>query len=60
MVLLCEIEITMVRVPCSNLTLIDERLPNGILGRSGWMARVIRGGMVRPGDAARWTSRESD
>ena len=52
-----EIEITMVRVPCSNLTQIDERLPDTIVGRSGWMGQVVNGGTVRPGDAVVWNSR---
>ena len=45
-----EIEITIVRAPCAHLTQIDPRLPEAIVGRSGWMARVISGGVVRPGD----------
>lgn len=52
-----EIEITMVRVPCSNLTQVDERLPEGLVGRSGWMAFVVKGGTVRPGDAVVWNPR---
>jgi MOSC domain-containing protein YiiM len=44
------IEITMVRKPCSNLTQIDPRLPDAVAGRSGWMAKVVTGGYVRPGD----------
>ena len=55
-----EIEVTMVRAPCANLTQIDARLPEGIVGRSGWMAQVVRGGTVKPGDPARWTSRQSE
>lgn len=45
------IEITMVRNPCANLKQIDSRLPEAIVGRSGWLARVVQGGVVRPGDA---------
>jgi len=44
------IEITMFRKPCANLTQIDSRLPSAIVGRSGWLARVVQGGVVRPGD----------
>lgn len=44
------LEITMVRKPCSRLTQIDPRLPEAIVGRSGWLARVVTGGVVRPGD----------
>ncbi len=44
-----EIEITMVRKPCKALTPIDPRLPKIIVGRSGWLAKVITGGIVRSG-----------
>lgn len=44
------IEITMVRKPCFNLTQIDSRLPEIVVGRSGWLAKVIQGGIVRPED----------
>ncbi len=44
-----EIEITMVRKPCKSLTSIDPRLPELIIGRSGWLGRVITAGPVRPG-----------
>jgi MOSC domain-containing protein YiiM len=44
------LEITMVRKPCSRLTQIDPRLPEAIVGRSGWLAQVVTGGVVRPGD----------
>jgi MOSC domain-containing protein YiiM len=30
------IEITMVRKPCASLTPIDARLPEAVVGRSGW------------------------
>jgi MOSC domain-containing protein YiiM len=46
----CVIEITDVRVPCSTLKKWDARLPKLIEGRSGWVAKVIEGGTVRPGD----------
>ena len=44
------IEITMVRQPCSNLTQLDSRLPALIVGRSGWLAKVINSGTVQTGD----------
>ncbi len=47
----CVIEITAVRVPCSTLKKWDARLPRLIEGRSGWVAKVVVEGTVRPGDA---------
>jgi len=46
----CIIEITKVRVPCSQLRKWDADLPEMIVGRSGWVAKVIEEGTVRPGD----------
>jgi MOSC domain-containing protein YiiM len=46
----CTIEITNVRVPCSQLKRWDVDLPELIVGRSGWVARVVEEGLVRPGD----------
>ena len=46
----CIIEITEVRVPCSQLKKWDVDLPEIIIGRSGWMAKVVKEGTVRPGD----------
>jgi MOSC domain-containing protein YiiM len=46
----CIIEITKVRVPCSSLKKWDVDLPELIVGYSGWVARVIQEGLVRPGD----------
>ena len=46
----CELEITRVRTPCYKLGRYDPRLPKAILGRSGWMARVVTEGDVRVGD----------
>ena len=37
--------------PCNQLKKWDPELPELIVGRSGWVARVIAEGMVRPGDA---------
>jgi MOSC domain-containing protein YiiM len=47
----CVIEITNVRVPCSQLKKWDADLPELIVGRSGWVAKVVSEGVVRPGDA---------
>lgn len=44
------IEITIPRKGCANLKQLDERLPDAIAGRSGWMASVVTGGGIRPGD----------
>jgi len=46
----CVIEITNVRQPCRQLKQWDERMPKLIAGRSGWMAKVVREGVVKPGD----------
>ena len=46
----CVIELTDVRVPCNQLKKWDPELPELIVGRSGWVARVIEEGIVRPGD----------
>ena len=45
----CLIEITDVRVPCSNLKKWDPDLPELIVGHSGWVAKVIEEATVRPG-----------
>ena len=47
----CVIEITDVRVPCTNLKKWDPDLPELIVGRSWWVAKVVEEGLVRPGDA---------
>ena len=46
----CVIEITNVRVPCSQLKKWDVDLPELIVGRSGWVAKVVEEGVVQPGD----------
>jgi MOSC domain-containing protein YiiM len=47
----CLIELTDVRVPCGNLKKWDVDLPELIVGRSGWVAKVIEEGDVKPGDS---------
>jgi MOSC domain-containing protein YiiM len=47
----CLVEITDVRVPCSTLKKWSAKLPKLIVGRSGWVAKVIEEAVVRPGDA---------
>jgi len=46
----CVIEITNVRVPCASLRKWDADLPELIVGYSGWVAKVVVDGTVRPGD----------
>ena len=55
----CVIELTEVRVPCRQLRKWDQDLPELIVGRSGWVARVIEEGMVRPGDPVERLPRQS-
>ena len=38
-----------IREPCKTLKSVDARFPNLMLGRSGFVCRVIRPGIVRPG-----------
>jgi MOSC domain-containing protein YiiM len=47
----CIIEITDVRIPCRNLNRWDPKLLKVIQGRSGWVAKVVAEGDVKPGDA---------
>lgn len=44
------IELFDLREPCVTLRKIDKRFPDLMLGRSGYLARVLRGGRLRPGD----------
>ncbi len=46
----CVIEITDIRVPCHQLKKWDMDLPELIVGRSGWVAKVIEEGLVKQGD----------
>ena len=46
----CVIELTDIRVPCRSLKRWAVDLPTLIQGRSGWVAKVISEGTVRPGD----------
>ena len=46
----CVIELTDVRAPCRQLKMWDERFPKLIVGRSGWVAKVVTEGEVNAGD----------
>ena len=47
----CLVEITDVRVPCNTLKKLSAKLPKAIVGRSGWVAKVVEEAEVKPGDA---------
>jgi MOSC domain-containing protein YiiM len=38
-----------VREPCKTLKSLDARFPNLLLGRSGFVCRVVTGGTIRAG-----------
>ncbi|MFN0242359.1 MAG: MOSC domain-containing protein [Planctomycetota bacterium] len=44
-----ELEIHDVRAPCGTLKSVDSRFPNLMVGRSGFVCRVLRAGIVRTG-----------
>ena len=46
----CLIELTRIRKPCGQLAQWHPSLKEIVEGRSGWVARVIEEGIVRPGD----------
>src|SRR6266851_3066833 len=46
-----ELEITGDRPACRELLDVHENALKALVGRTGKMARVVRGGMVRPGDS---------
>ena len=46
----CVIQLTDVREPCRQLKKWDARFPKLIVGRSGWVAKVVREGEVKAGD----------
>jgi len=46
----CVIELTDIRVPCHQLNKWDADLPELIVGRSGWVAKVVKEGLVKQGD----------
>ena len=44
------LELFDVREPCGTLKKLDRRFPNLMVGRSGWVCRVVAEGTVRTGD----------
>lgn len=46
-----------VREPCGTLKRVDKRFPDLMLGRSGFVCRVVRGGTLRAGMAIARASR---
>ena len=50
------VETTKPREPCTNLTPIDARMPEAVVGRVGVMATVLEGGEIRVGDQVRIVS----
>jgi MOSC domain-containing protein YiiM len=47
------VELFDVREPCRTLRSLDPRFPDLMLGRSGYVARVLVGGEIRPGQEVR-------
>ena len=45
------IQIGALRVPCEQLTELDARMPEAVMGRVGSMCRVITAGKIKVGDA---------
>lgn len=43
------VEIHDIRVPCKTLKSVDPRFPDLMLGRSGWVCRVVETGVIRAG-----------
>ena len=53
------IEITGVRTPCGNLNKVHPKLLAAMEGHSGWLAKVVVEGDVRPGDEVSVVTRSS-
>lgn len=45
------LEVVEPRTPCKQLTPVDPRLPEAIVGRAGILCRVLVGGRLKPGDS---------
>jgi MOSC domain-containing protein YiiM len=46
-----ELEVTLVCQPCEQIEKLRAGLEEQMLGRRGMLCRVLRGGMVKPGDS---------
>ena len=44
------IRVISARVPCEQLTPLDERMPESVHGRVGMMCRVVKSGRIKVGD----------
>lgn len=44
------IRLLALRQPCEQLAELDSRMPDSVVGRVGYMCRVVRGGLIRVGD----------
>lgn len=44
------IQLRALREPCEQLTELDSRMPESVVGRVGYMCRVVRGGLIHVGD----------
>jgi MOSC domain-containing protein YiiM len=44
------VQLGKLREPCEQLTELDSRMPDSVVGRVGFMCRVVRGGLIRVGD----------
>lgn len=54
-----ELELIEARKPCRNITRIDNRLPKRLFGQCGHLARIVKGGIVRSGDAIELVANET-
>ena len=52
------LEIHDVREPCDTLKSLDARFPELMVGRSGFVCRVVRGGELEPGQAVSLVERD--
>ena len=52
------LEIHDVREPCDTLKSLDQRFPELMVGRSGFVCRVVRGGKLLPGQSVSLVKRD--
>jgi MOSC domain-containing protein YiiM len=55
-----ELELSDVREPCRTLRKLDPRFPGLMEGRSGFLARVVREGVIAPGQRVLRVARPGD